>query len=315
MTRGGTAGRRDGGRVRWAKRSKLALRGAALACVLGAAVPPSRLSAQSSPRLLEAVRLAQSGRSDSAHAIVARMLANTAPTDSLYPEVLFTSGMVANNLDEMQRAFQRVVVEHSTSRWADVALYRLAQIAYVRNDYPGATRQLERIRSDYPASPLLPRAAYYAADIYLKRRKDPAAACRWVTEGLARVGTDTEAKGNLLRMQDEACKAGPTDSAPAVAAAPAAPAPPPRSDSTAAPAVPPSSPSADYQVQVAAMATPAQAAEVVERLKRAGFDALVVPEKGFYKVRVGGYATSAEAAAGVQAIKAKLGGSPFVVRP
>jgi cell division protein FtsN len=63
------------------------------------------------------------------------------------------------------------------------------------------------------------------------------------------------------------------------------------------------------------MATPAQAADVVERLKQAGFDATVATEKGFYKVRVGGYATAAEAAAGAKAIKAKLGGSPYVVRP
>jgi cell division protein FtsN len=51
----------------------------------------------------------------------------------------------------------------------------------------------------------------------------------------------------------------------------------------------------------------------VKRLKAKGLDAVVVPEGGLYKVRVGSYATRAEAIAAVPAVKAKVGGSPFVV--
>jgi hypothetical protein len=40
---------------------------------------------------------------------------------------------------------------------------------------------------------------------------------------------------------------------------------------------------------------------------------VTVEEAGLYKVRVGDYATKAEAVAAVPEIKAKLGGSPFVV--
>jgi hypothetical protein len=39
----------------------------------------------------------------------------------------------------------------------------------------------------------------------------------------------------------------------------------------------------------------------------------VAEEGGLYKVRIGGYATKADAAAAVPGVKAKLGGSPFVV--
>jgi cell division septation protein DedD len=49
------------------------------------------------------------------------------------------------------------------------------------------------------------------------------------------------------------------------------------------------------------------------KLESRGFDVVTVQEGGLYKVRVGGYATRAEATAAVPEVKAKLGGSPFVV--
>jgi len=60
--------------------------------VLGAAVvlAPVSASAQTDPRLADAVRLAQEGHSDSARAVVNGLLGATPPTDSLYPEILYT---------------------------------------------------------------------------------------------------------------------------------------------------------------------------------------------------------------------------------
>jgi hypothetical protein len=52
---------------------------------------------------------------------------------------------------------------------------------------------------------------------------------------------------------------------------------------------------------------------MLTRLKSHGFSPVIVEEAGLYKVRVGEYATKADAAAALPAIKAKLGGSPFVV--
>jgi hypothetical protein len=40
---------------------------------------------------------------------------------------------------------------------------------------------------------------------------------------------------------------------------------------------------------------------------------VIVQEGGLYKVRVGEYATKADALAALPGVKAKLGGSPFVV--
>ena len=52
---------------------------------------------------------------------------------------------------------------------------------------------------------------------------------------------------------------------------------------------------------------------MAERLSKQGLSPVVVEEGGLYKVRVGDYTTKAEALAALPDLKAKLGGSPFVV--
>src|SRR5687767_12301893 len=84
----------------------------------------SPAAAQTDPRLVAAVRSAQEGQGDSARSAVDRLLAATPPTDSLYPEILYTQAMVANTAADMRRHLQRVVVEHPTSPWVDDALLR-----------------------------------------------------------------------------------------------------------------------------------------------------------------------------------------------
>jgi cell division protein FtsN len=59
--------------------------------------------------------------------------------------------------------------------------------------------------------------------------------------------------------------------------------------------------------------TPVTAEALVAKLKRQGLAPVIVQEAGLYKVRVGDYATRPEAAAALPELKAKLGGSLFVV--
>src|SRR5204863_503955 len=68
----------------------------ATATALLSVSPTVRLSAQSGdPRLNAAVQLAQSGRTDSARAVVRRLLATLSPQDSAYPQALYTQGILA----------------------------------------------------------------------------------------------------------------------------------------------------------------------------------------------------------------------------
>jgi cell division septation protein DedD len=168
------------------------LAAAALAVALSAAAA----EAQTDARLVEVVRAAQEGRGDSARTAVDRLLAATPPTDTLYPQILYTQAMVAGTAGDMRRLLQRVTVEYGTSSWADDALLRLVQMDYATRNYDGAARNLERLKLDFPATPLLPQAAYWAGRTYFDAN-NPAAACRWVADGMAQTGNDVELQNQL----------------------------------------------------------------------------------------------------------------------
>ena len=68
-----------------------------------------------------------------------------------------------------------------------------------------------------------------------------------------------------------------------------------------------------FRVQVIAAPTQVKATEMIGRLKGAGYDATIVREGGFYKVRVGPFVSKTEAQAALTKIRARLGGQPFVV--
>ena len=326
------------------------------------ALSASSAVSQTDTRLVEAIRQAQEGRGDSARTKVRRLLAATSPTDTLYPQILYTQAMVASEANEMRRQLQRVAVEYSSSSWADDALLRLVQLDYASANLEGAARNLERIRLDYPGSPLLPQASYWAARTYFDQ-STPQLACRWIAEGLAASRGNVELQ-NQLGYLDQRCasvRAGlaqaAADSQPDLAtrgtdtaalppndsaSAPAAPErdstePPPVPASpqaelpvpvaaqpdppTAEPARPepppvasqPSGPANRYRVQVTAVRVPATAEAVAARVRKQGLTAVIVQEGGLYKVRVGDYPTRSEAAAALPDLKAKLGGSLFVV--
>jgi cell division septation protein DedD len=311
--------------------------------------PISPVLSQTDPRLVDVIRDAQEGQTDSARIKVKRLLASTSPSDTLYPQILYTQAMVSSDAADMRRQLQRVAVEHSTSSWADDALLRLVQLDYASGNLAGAARNLERIRSDYPGTTLLPQASYWAARTYFDQ-KNPAMACRWLADGVAASRGNVELQNQLSYLNQRCAQVAidtapraPVDSPVSLATGPdTAAVPPRRTDSILSPqtAPPPPAPApqpkptspdttsrapapattppttssgARFRVQITAVRTAASADAIARKLTARGFPAVTVEEGGLYKVRVGSYATKAEAAAAIPAIKAKLGGSPFVV--
>ncbi|MFL5401862.1 MAG: SPOR domain-containing protein [Gemmatimonadales bacterium] len=304
--------------------------------------------AQTDPRLVDVIRDAQEGQGDSARIKIKQLLASTSPSDTLYPQILYTQAMVSNNAADMRRQLQRVAVEHPSSSWADDALLRLVQLDYASGNLPGAARNLERIRSDYPGTTLLPQASYWAARTYFDQ-KNPSMACRWLADGLAASRGNVELQNQLGYLNqrcaqvaidsaprtpadspvavasaapDTAARLPRADSVPPVTSAPAPspsikptpkPAPPETTSRTPAPRPAPTPPAGRFRVQITAVRTAATADAMAKKLKARGLAAVIVQEGGLYKVRVGSYSNKAEAVAAVPAIKAKLGGSPFVV--
>jgi predicted Zn-dependent protease len=271
----------------------------------------SMAAAQTDPRLTAAVRAAQEGQGDSARSAVDQLLAATPPTDSLYPEILYTQAMVANSAADMRRDLQRVVVEYPTSSWSDDALLRLVQMDYATRSFEGAARNLERLRLDHPLTPLLAQAAYWGGRTYFEL-KDTARACRWLADGVAAAGTDVELQRQLGFLYQR-CATAPRAVAAGDTGAAAKPA-----DSAAArvaDSLPQRAPTkaAKYRVQVAAVATPGAADDAATKAEGLGYPAVIVRERGYYKVRAGTFATKQEAQAAAAKLKSGMGGSPFVV--
>ena len=266
-----------------------------LALLLIIAAPSAH--AQTDARLRTAVQLAAEGLPDSATAIVNGLLAVTPVSDPLYPEILYTQGSIARTTTEMQRAYQKVAVEYPTSPWADDALLRLAQMDFASRNFAGTVRGAEQIRANDPSSALLPSASYWAARASFELGK-PADACAWITRGLASPTADVEAKNRLEFLQGRCGDQADTSAGP--------PAP--------SPAAPPAT--GNWGVQVAAVSSQASANSVIADLKAMGMTGTAVQEQGdLYKVRVLGLASREAADAAAAAIKARLGGSPFVLAP
>jgi cell division septation protein DedD len=211
------------------------------------------------------------------------------------------------------------------------------QLDYASGNLEGAARNLERIRLDYPGSPLLSQASYWAARTYFDLKK-PEQACRWIADGMAGARGSIELQNQLGYLNQRCSKVAaagppavpspPPDSAPAAGARPdtattitlvpetPTPPPPSRPDTLRTEIAEPSAPTrpgSRYRVQITAVRSVSTARSMAAKVKSQGFSVVTIEEGGLYKVRVGDYATKADAAAAVPRIKAKLGGTPFVV--
>ena len=262
------------------------------------AQPLNRLVAQTDARLVEALRLAQSGQVDSSRAIVRRLLATLPPSDSVYPQALFAAAKIAPDALTVSSNLNRIVLEYGSSPWADDALLVLTQLYFAQHD-PGQTVQAgERLNRDYPDSPLRARANFWAARAYFELKNEPRG-CELIQQSLDGAGEDVEFR-NQVSFYAARCSAvtntSTTTTTPSVDTSA-------RTTGTRA-----------YSVQVLAVKSAAQVDDMLTRLKVMGFDARVVRDStGFFKVRVGRYATREEAARTQQRLKTRVGGQPFVV--
>ena len=262
--------------------------------------PSVRLSGQTDARLLNALRLAQTGQVDTARASVRRLLATLSPADTVYPQALLAAAKIAPDAQAVSSYLNRIVLEYGSSAWADDALLLLTQLYFAQRDPAQTIQSADRLRRDYPDSPLRPRAAFPAARAYFDL-KNEARGCELVREALAGAGDDLEYKNQVAFY---AARCGDVVTAPPPLT------PPPGGDSAAvAPPV-----AKGFAVQVLAVKSTAQVDDMLTRLRVMGFQARVVRDStGFFKVRVGPYPTRDQAQQAQQRLRTRLGGQPFVV--
>ena len=261
--------------------------------VIALVVLTAPLSAQVAhdSRLQAAIELAQSGRADSARTLIRQLLSTLPPQDSVFAEALYVQGgMLAPDAATAATSLQRVVVEYGMSPWADDALLRLAQLYEAQNDPGSAVQAVERLRRDYPDSPLLPRADFVGARAAFDLR-DEERGCGYLRDAQAGPGDDVEFS-NQVSFYAARCKPSATDRAP-----------------------PESTPRRGrFAVQVLAGKSAPQIDEMLTRLKGMGYTAYVVRDStGYLKIRVGPYVSRDAALRILTRIKTRVGGQPFVV--
>jgi len=256
------------------------------------------LAAQQDSILAAAVQLATEGRGDSARALVARRMAGLTPADPLYAEALYAAGIVAGDAERSMNYFRRVSIEYASSPWADRALLRMAQLAFAGGDASAALRSAQKIISDYPLSPVLGEAKYWAGRSLLELG-NPQDGCTMLGQAEEAAGPDIEL-ANRVRYQLQRCSAlarGDTTRQPTP------PAPAQRPGGLV------------FSVQVAAVGSAVAADELMRSLRDAGYDDshVVRTPDGLFKVRVGRYPKREDAQRVAAEVKQRLGGSPFVV--
>src|SRR5216683_7095910 len=219
--------------------------------VMLAVWPSGRLAAQTDARLVEALRLAQSGQVDSGRTIIRRLLATLPPTDSVYPEALLAAAKIAPDAQAVATNLNRIVVEYGASAWADDALLLLTPLYFAQRDPMQTIHAAERLNRDYPDSPLRPRANFSAARAYFEL-KNEARGCELIQQALDGSADDVEFKNQVSFYASRCSRPSTVSTATTTTATPTSP-------DTAAkvpPPPPPASPA--YAVQVLAVKSAVQ---------------------------------------------------------
>src|SRR5881296_2136121 len=158
--------------------------------------PSGRLAGQTDTRLVEALRLAQSGQVDSGRAIVRRLLATLPPSDSSYSQALLAAAKIAPDARTVASNLNRIVVEYGAGPWADDALLLLTQLYFAQHDPAQTAQAAERLNRDYPDSPLRPRANFSAARAYFELKNDTRG-CELIQQATAGASEDVEFKNQV----------------------------------------------------------------------------------------------------------------------
>lgn len=217
-----------------------------------------------------------------------------------HAHALFLQGRLAPDAASAQDAFLNLVLSYPSAPQAPNALLRLGQGLLTIGQPLRAAGYLERLLADYPADAPRQAAALWLARAYSAAQQF-GQACGAAKRGLGESGEDENAHALLETEAATACPtvATPTstsDSSPAARTATA---------SKGQNLLPPGSPQGRYAVQTAALRHTASARVLAARLQRGGFPARVVrlPESSLVRVRVGRYASAADAATAARILR------------
>jgi len=287
-------------------------------------------SSSDSAAFKRAQSLVNDGNAVTGRAIVDSVIARSTPGTNAYAEGLYWRAVLSATAADAEMDYRRIIVDYPLSPRVEDVLLRLAQLELARADYDGALQHLNRLTLEHPTGATRARAGYWTARVLFEKNDAPRA-CVANADALARTSPDDTELRNQISYLNQRCVgvALPTSGVTVPATAPTTtPVTTTQSDTTlvkSAPALPkppmklPPSPadgkptvvvggisrSGEYSVQIAAYNVKSQAEAMATKLKKKGYEARVSGTSAPFRVRIGHYATEAQASAVMRSLKAK----------
>ena len=267
--------------------------------------------------LRRAVQLAGNGETALARWLVDSLVATAPVGGSEIPDLLFARASLAARAANADSDYRRIIAEFSTSPRREESLFRLAQQAFIEDDRQTALKYLQQLSADYRSDSSQARANYWLANVLIDNR-DLRGACAASDRALYHIASADPAL--RTRIQAQASSNCPTKPDTAVT-------PMPMGNRSRVPArVNPSAIATSsapiavtrgsYAVQVAAFATRPGAEQFAASLRKSGLEARVDGSTQPFRVRIGRYATYAEAVAAQRDLKLrKISGFLVEVKP
>jgi cell division septation protein DedD len=261
--------------------------------------------------LERARKLVGAGKEADGRRLVDSVLSANTPQDAIYAEALYTRAAMAPSAAEAERDYRRLLIETPLAPKAEDALLQLANLLQARGDRRGASDHLQRFMLTYANSPARPRAAVSLVRLLFEQgTHQEGRACEAFRQARLAVPRENFELRNQLdfyaprcAMYADAAPAAPTTAQPATVRPTTAL---PETTRTA-PAAQAGAPAAQsfYSVQIAAYDSEEAAERVVKILVDRGIDARVDGATRPFRVRIGRYATRAEAVKAQQTLKSQ----------
>jgi cell division protein FtsN len=254
----------------------------------------------------EAGRLGNAGQVFAARRITDSLAKVTTSDAADVADVLFARATFAPSMLDASLDYEKIVSEHPRTPAAKASLLRLAQRALIASDPVRALDYLQRILRDYTDDASVAEAQYWRTRALLDSH-DVTSACSANREARTHaqaahspLTAAIESQG-LVSCGNPPLVQVPTQPKP-VAATTTSP------TNVAVNSGPPKAPvlsGKKYAVQVAAYATRRDAEGMAERLRQQGLDAHVDGDAKPFRVRIGRYATYADAAKALRDLKSR----------
>ena len=299
------------------------------------AQPTIRPGASDSAVYRRAQQMITNGNAAGARALVDSVVGAAREGTPMFVDAIYWQAVFSDSPEATRKGYLRVIVEFASSPRAELSMLRLAQLELSRGGKVSARRHLERLALEHPEGATRAQGAYLLgrallddgmvargcaslAEAKQRARAGEVELQNQISYGLRACGTaqlaaDSVRQDSLradsirtdairvaaAQADSLAKRRAPRPAAKAVAPVPKPVLPAPVTAPTAVPAT-----TGRWTVQVAVYQVRSDADKLMARLKARGLDARVTEDRPF-RVRVGWYATHAEAAETVEKLRSQ----------